>query len=84
MEYEGPKMRKHDQQGTPFSQNIRDLWCAILGKPRTDDRTWLFAVGHEFKNVLVELVRANPEYVLLILLILCIVLTEHAFTGTFL
>ena len=50
-------MRKHDQQNTPFRSNIRDLWNAIRGKPRTDGRNWLFAVGHELKNVIVELGR---------------------------
>jgi len=50
-------MRAHDQQNTPFKKNIRDLWHAIIGKPRTDGRPWLFAVGHELKNVFVELGR---------------------------
>ena len=57
MEHEGAEMRKHDQQNTPFRSNIRDLWNAILGKPRADGRNWLFAVGHELKNVIVELGR---------------------------
>lgn len=51
-------MRSHDQQGTPFKQNMKDLWNAIRGKPRTDGRGWFMAVGHEFKNVIVELVRS--------------------------
>jgi len=51
------EMRANDQRNTPFRDNVRDLWNAIAGKPRADGRTWLFAVGHEFKNVLVELYR---------------------------
>ena len=50
-------MRKHDQQNTPFRENIRDLWDAILGKPRLDNRNWVRAVLHEAKNVVVELGR---------------------------
>jgi len=50
-------MRSNDQRNTPFRDNIRDLWDAILGKPRTDGRIWLLAVGHELKNVFVELSR---------------------------
>ena len=77
-------MRERDQQFTPFKRNIKDLWDAILGKPRTDGRGWVMAVLHESKNVVIELIRANPEVVLLLLLILCIVLTEAAYTGSFL
>ena len=50
-------MRAHDQQNTPFKDNIRDLWNAIRGKPRTDGRNWVRAFGHELKNVIVELGR---------------------------
>ena len=50
-------MRANDQRNTPFRENIRDLWDAILGKPREDGRLWLFAVGHELTNVFVELWR---------------------------
>jgi len=50
-------VRKHDQQNTPFKQNIVDLWAAIIGRPRTDGRIWILAVGHETKNVFVELGR---------------------------
>ena len=49
--------RKYTDRNTPFKQDIRDLWNAIRGKPRTDGRNWLFAVGHELKNVFVELGR---------------------------
>lgn len=50
-------MRQRDQRGTPFRQNMRDLWHAIIGKPRTDGRNWFRAIGHELKNVFVELIR---------------------------
>ena len=50
-------MRKNDQQNTKFKDDIRDLWDAILGKPRNDGRIWPLAVGHELKNVFVELGR---------------------------
>lgn len=46
-----------DQRCTPFSQNIADLWSAIKGEPREDGRKWLDAVGHEVKNVILELYR---------------------------
>ena len=38
-------MSKHDQRCTPFSENISELWNSIK------------LVGHEVKNVVVELVR---------------------------
>ena len=44
----------NDQRCTPTLQNLRDLWRAILNKPRTDGRGWLGAVLHEGKNVIVE------------------------------
>jgi len=77
-------MRKHDNQNTPFSQNIADLWDAILGKPRDDGRGWLGAVLHEGLNVLVEAVRAYPKVSVFIVLGLCIIGIEWALTGTFL
>lgn len=51
-------MRAHDQQGTPFKANVLDLWDAIRGRPRTDGRNWFLSVGHELKNVFVELGRS--------------------------
>ncbi len=43
-------MSQHDQQCTPFRQNLDDLWHAIKAFPKG-------RIGHEAKNVLVELWR---------------------------
>ena len=50
--------RAHDQQNTPLKQNIKDLWNAIRGKSREDERNWIRAVLHEFKNIFIELRRS--------------------------
>lgn len=49
----------NDQQCTPFVDNAKELLKALfhVGYPRTDKRGWLGAVGHEGKNVIVELWR---------------------------
>jgi len=78
------EMRKYDQQGTPFKQNVADLRDAILSRPRSDGRGWLGAVSHEGLNVLVEAVRAYPKVSVLITLVFVVVSAEWAATGTFL
>ena len=77
-------MRQHDQQGTPFKQNISELWDAIRGRPRSDGRGWFNGVTHEGLNVLVELTRAHPKAVALLTLALTTILIEWALTGSFL
>jgi len=77
-------MRKHDQQGTPFKQNISDLRDALLNRPRTDGRGWLGAVGHEAWNVGNEAVRAHSWYASWLIVILIVIGIEWAATGTFL
>jgi len=76
--------RQHDQQGTPFKQNLSDLRDAILNRPRDDGRGWLGASLHEGLNVLVEAVRAYPKISVLITLVFVVVSAEWAATGTFL
>lgn len=43
-------MSKHDNRCTPFKQNVADLWTAIKDFPQG-------RIGHEAKNVVVELWR---------------------------
>jgi len=69
--------RKNDQQGTPFKQNIADLWSAVRGEPRDDGRGWLGAVLHEGLNAfLVEPVRKYPKLSAFILLFLLVALLD--------
>ena len=77
-------MRQYNQQNTPFSQNISDLWDAMRNRPRIDGRGWLNAVTHEALNVLVEAVRAHPKIAVFIVLVLITIGLEWWWTGTFL
>jgi len=58
-----------DQRGTPFKENIKNVWYALTNQTRwnrgpngpvavDDGRGWLDAVTHEMWNVIVELWRA--------------------------
>ena len=59
----------NDQQGTPFKENIKNVWYALTNQTRwnrgpngpvkvKDGRGWLDAVTHEMWNVIVELWRS--------------------------
>lgn len=65
----------NDQRGTPFRQNIADLWKAIKTRGR---------VGHELKNVAVELVREHPAKTVLVILVLVFIIAEWGWSGSFL
>lgn len=65
----------NDQRGTPFRQNIADLWNAIKRGGR---------VGHELKNVVVEWIRENPAKTALIIIILAFLLGMCGWSGVFL
>jgi hypothetical protein len=65
-------MRNYDQQGTPFKENIKELWNALAGMERKDGRGYVMGVLHEAMNVLVEEVRRWPKVVLFIIVALTI------------
>ncbi len=68
-------MSLNDNRGTPFSENIRELWKAI----KTGGR-----VGHELKNVAVELIREHPAKTALLILLETFLLIMCGVTGVFL
>ena len=75
--------RAHDQQNTPFRENIRDFWGAIKGEPRTDGRGWLMAVLHEGKNTFIqEPIRQYPGIAALIILFLLVALLDCRFSWS--
>ena len=75
-------MRRHDQQNTPFSANIKDLWDALRGAERRDGKGYMGGVLHELLNVFVELVRANPKVSIFIGLGIALILAERIWSGS--
>ncbi len=68
-------MSTNDNRGTPFSENIRELWRAITSRGR---------IGHELKNVVIEWIRSNPAKSALIIVVLVLVIAEWGWSGSFL
>ena len=70
-------MRKHDQQGTSFSQN----WSMLKQEIRIFPHG---RIAHKLLNIFVEAVRAYPKITVFILLGLVVSLVEWYYTGDFL
>lgn len=72
--------RRYDQRGTPFSENVRELWRAIKKQPRQDGRGWIGAVFHELTNVGNEAVRRYSKAFMFLLLFLLVALIDCRFS----
>ena len=76
-------MRRHDQQNTPFSANIKDLWDALRGAERRDGKGYMvFSASLKLRCALGEEVRRYPKASIFIGLGIALILGERVWSGS--